>query len=212
MTTIYLIRHGQTDWNKEQIFRGRADVPLNDRGRAEAVALGHHLDFLRPVACYSSPLGRAYETAQFVARPHSIPVQLDDGLTDMDYGEWQGLPDAEAASRFAEMYRTWHKAPHRVRFPKGESLAMVKKRALTSLERIRSKHPEGQVIVVAHRVVTKVVMCAALGLGNSAFWRIRQDNCAFNVIELSENDAIVVVMNDTCHMRAAGIAPELADF
>ncbi|GAB4334646.1 MAG: histidine phosphatase family protein [Candidatus Abyssubacteria bacterium] len=212
MTTIYLIRHGQTDWNKEKIFRGRADVPLNDRGRAEAAALARHLEFMRPKACYSSPLSRAWETARYVARPHALEVTPDQGLIDIDYGEWQGLPDAEAETRFGELYRMWREAPHRVRFPKGESLAMVRKRALRSLDRIRDENPQGDVIVVSHRVVTKVVMCAALGLGNSAFWKIRQDNCAFNIIELSENGPIVAVMNDTCHMRAAGIAPELADF
>jgi broad specificity phosphatase PhoE len=89
---------------------------------------------------------------------------------------------------------------------------MVRRRALASVRRIRDTHPDGTVFLVAHRVVTKVLMCAALGLGNSAFWRIRQDNCAFNIIEYSQDAVTVVVMNDTCHMRAAGIAPKLGDF
>ncbi|RJP65532.1 MAG: histidine phosphatase family protein [Candidatus Abyssobacteria bacterium SURF_17] len=212
MTTIYLIRHGQTDWNKEKIFRGRADLPLNKRGREEARALSEHLEHVRAHACYSSPLSRAVETAAIVARPHSLDVKLDEGITDMDYGEWQGLPDLEASKRFGALYQKWHDAPHRTRFPGGESLAMVRKRALRSLDRIRTEHPEATVLVVAHRVVTKVIMCAALGLGNSAFWRIRQDNCAFNILELSAEGAVVVLMNDTCHMKSAGIAPTLADF
>ncbi|UCD57092.1 MAG: histidine phosphatase family protein [Candidatus Hydrogenedentota bacterium] len=212
VTTVYLIRHGQTDWNKDKIFRGRADVPLNEHGRKEAGALSAHLEHVRPSACYSSPLGRALETAEIVARPHSLHVRVDDGIIDIDYGEWQGLPDSEVGHRFAEMYQRWHETPQRVRFPGGESLAMVRRRALASLDRIRSAHPDVTVFVVAHRVVTKVMMCAALGLSNAAFWKIRQDNCAFNVIELSEDGAIVGLMNDTCHMKSAGIAPTLADF
>ncbi len=212
MTTIYLIRHGQTDWNRDKIFRGRADVPLNERGREEASALSRHLEHVRPRACYSSPLSRAFETAEIACRPHSLKVQSDEGVIDIDYGTWQGLPDAEVSKRFAPLRRRWLETPHRVKFPGGESLAMVRKRALDSLERIRFEHPEGIVFVVAHRVVTKVIMCAALGLANSAFWKIRQDNCAYNIIELSEQGAVVVLMNDTCHMRAAGIAPTLADF
>ena len=209
MTTLYLIRHGQTDWNRDKIFRGRADVPLNERGRKEAAALGRHVAHVRPDACYSSPLSRAVDTAEAALGAHSLEVKLDDGLIDIDYGEWQGIPDAEVRTRYADLYTRWQKTPHRVRFPGGESLAMVKKRSLASLDRIRSTHPEGTGFVVAHRVVTKVIMCAMLGLSGAAFWRIRQDNCACNIIELSDDGAIVVLMNDTCHMREAGIAPTL---
>jgi broad specificity phosphatase PhoE len=212
MTTIYLIRHGQTDWNKDKIFRGRADVPLNAHGRKEAAALARHLKHVVPVACYSSPLSRAIETAEAAVKSRSIDVEVDEGIIDIDYGDWQGIRDEEVRERFPEIYRRWQERPYRVRFPGGESLAMVKKRALASLERIRNENPDGIVFVVAHRVVTKVLMCAALGLGNSAFWKIRQDNCAYNIIEFSGNEAVVVLMNETCHMRSAGLAPKLGDF
>ncbi len=212
MTTLYLIRHGQTDWNTKKIFRGRADVPLNDHGRREAEALSAHLKDIRADACYASPLSRARETAEAVARPHSLDVTDDAGVIDVDYGEWQGLSDAKVKKKYAETYRGWHERPHRTRFPDGESLTMVRRRALASVLRINDAHPDGTIFLVAHRVVTKVLMCAALGLGNSAFWRIRQDNCAFNIIEYSHDVVAVAVMNDTCHMRAAGIAPKLGDF
>jgi broad specificity phosphatase PhoE len=212
MATLYLVRHGQTDWNKEKIFRGRADVPLNDYGREEAEALSRYLQDVRFDACYSSPLGRARETAEIVARPHSLDVQIDDGLIDVDYGEWQGSAEARVQEQYPETYQRWIERPHHMKFPGGESLSAVRKRALASLEVIRAGHPDGVVLAVAHRVVTKVVMCAVLGLGNAAFWRIRQDNCAYNVIELSSNGAVVTVMNDTCHMSTVGMAPTLADF
>ena len=212
MTTIYLIRHGQTDWNRDKIFRGRADVPLNERGRNEAAALSRHLEEVQPETCYASPLSRARETAEIVVRPHSLDMKLDEGIIDIDYGKWQGLSEAEVSRRFAVTRRKWSERPHQVRFPGGESLSMVGKRSLASLERIRAENPRATVFVVAHRVVTKVLMCAVLGLGNAAFWKIRQDNCAYNIIELSEDGATVVLMNDTCHMKAAGIGPTLADF
>jgi broad specificity phosphatase PhoE len=212
MTTIYLIRHGQTDWNKDKIFRGRADVPLNEHGRKEAAALGQHLKDVRPDACYASPLSRACETAEAAVRQHGIAIRLDEGIIDIDYGEWQGIADADVRKRFPDLHAQWHENPHRVRFPGGESLAMVRRRARTSLERVRTDVPDGIVFMVAHRVVTKVIVCAVLGLSNAAFWKIRQDNCAYNIVELSENGAVVVVMNETCHMRTAGLAPKLGDF
>jgi broad specificity phosphatase PhoE len=212
MTTLYLIRHGQTDWNEKQIFRGRADVPLNGRGRKGAEALSRHLEGVRAVECYSSPLSRARETAEILVRPHSIDIKIEDGVIDVDYGEWQGQGNADVERSFAETYRRWRERPHHTKFPDGESLSIVRKRSLATLERIRAAHPDDVVFVVSHRVVTKVIMCAELGLGNAAFWRIRQDNCAYNIIELNQTGAVVAVMNDTCHMSAAGIAPTLADF
>jgi len=212
MTTVYLIRHGQTDWNKEEIFRGRADVPLNDHGRDEAQALARYLEDVNVDACFSSPLSRARETAEIVADPHSIEVNIDEGFIDVDYGEWQGSPAAKVREKYAETYQRWIERPHHIKFPGGESLSAVRKRALASLDVIRVGYPDATVFVVAHRVVTKVVLCAVLGLGNAAFWRIRQDNCAFNIIEYSPNGAVVRAMNDTCHMTAAGVAPTLADF
>ena len=212
MTTIYLIRHGQTDWNKKKIFRGRADVPLNEHGRKEAEALAQYLKDVRPTACYSSPLSRARETAEIALRPRSLTIVPDEGIIDIDYGKWQGVSDADVRKHYSETHRRWHATPQRVKFPNGESLAMVRRRAMASLDRIRSNHPEGIVYVVAHRVVTKVIMCAVLGLANAAFWKIRQDNCAYNIIELTDKGAVVVVMNETCHMRAAGLAPKLGDF
>ena len=136
MTTIYLIRHGQTDWNKKKIFRGRADVPLNDHGRKEARALSRHLKQVRPAACYSSPLSRARETAEIVVRPHSLDVEPDEGIIDVDYGRWQGMSDAAVSKQFAETYKRWHERPHRVKFPGGESLMTVRKRALSYPRRL----------------------------------------------------------------------------
>ncbi len=211
-TTVYLIRHGQTDWNKNKIFRGRADVPLNAHGQEEARALSVHLAYVEPTACYSSPLSRAVETARIVAHPRSLEIRMEPDIIDIDYGAWQGVPEVEVKQRYADLHGRWHETPHRIRFPQGESLAMVRKRARASLNRIVEQNPGGVVFLVSHRVVTKVLMCVALGLPNSAFWRIRQDNCAYNVIEVSDNGIVVVLMNDTCHMKSAGIAPKLEDF
>jgi len=89
---------------------------------------------------------------------------------------------------------------------------MVRKRALASLDHIKAENPGGAVFVVSHRVVTKILVAIALGLTNSAFRRIRQDNCAYNIIDLSDNGMVVTLMNDTCHLRSSDIAPSLADF
>jgi broad specificity phosphatase PhoE len=212
MTIIYLARHGQTDWNKQEIFRGRKDIPLNERGRQEAEALSKHLEPVKFSACFSSPLSRAFDTAEIVARPHGLSVEVDEGMIDINYGDWEGVGHEEIKKRFPELYEHWHTEPHRIRFPGGESLSIVRKRALSSLERIRTNYPDGTVFIVSHRAVTKIVMCAMLGLSNKAYWRIIQDNCAYNIIKFEKDGPVVSALNDTCHLQYANIMPSLADF
>jgi len=100
MTRIILVRHGQTEWNRIERFRGRADVPLNGTGIAQAEATGRRLARLaKPAAVYSSPLSRAVVTAGKIARPHGLSVQATDGLIDIDYGKWQGLTPRQVEER-----------------------------------------------------------------------------------------------------------------
>ena len=201
MATVILVRHGETEWNRREIFRGRADVELNQRGREQAKALGAALEGRSIDAVYSSPLSRAVETAEAIAEPHGISVEIEDGFVDFDYGAWQGLPHEEVRQRYPRMYQDWVERPHTVRMGGGESLRMVRRRAMETLMRIVDRHQDDTVVIVAHRVVNKVVLCAVLELANSHFWRIRQDTCALNVFEWSDGRFLVRLLNDTCHLK-----------
>jgi len=103
MTCIILVRHGQTEWNRVERFRGHADVPLNEIGLAQADAAGQRIaDEWQPTVIYSSPLSRAVKTAEAIAKHFDLQVQTYPGLTDIDYGEWQGLTPDEARERWPE--------------------------------------------------------------------------------------------------------------
>ena len=91
MVKVILIRHGETDWNTKQIFRGRKDIPLNEVGLAQAKAVGVSLSDIQIDAVYSSPLGRALETAKVLAESRSLEVELEEGFIDIDFGKWQGI-------------------------------------------------------------------------------------------------------------------------
>ena len=212
MGTYWLIRHGETEWNRQQVFRGRIDVPLNQLGRRQAELLGEHFRPHRVDAVYSSPLRRALETAQAIARPHGLEVRTVEGLTDIDYGGWQGLPREEVERTYPDLYRLWEQSPHLVRMPGGESLEEVRRRAYAAFSEIRSRHPDQNVVIVAHRVVNKVLICALLGLDNSHFWRIRQDNCGITTFIEDHRGLVLMGHNDLCHLRAAGAEVLKADF
>jgi broad specificity phosphatase PhoE len=210
VTRILLIRHGQTEWNRQEIFRGRTDIPLNETGIEQARVLAERLAGERLSAIYCSPLSRAAVTAQILGSPRGLHPQAMDTLTDMNYGAWEGLQHAQVKDRYPALYALWMTEPHLVRPPGGETLAEVRERALAGLRTIVAAAPEATVVVVSHRVVTKLLLCAALGIGDEGFWRIRQDTCCVNIVEWGVDRPSVVLLNDTCHLREIG--HDLSDF
>jgi probable phosphoglycerate mutase len=212
MTCIVLVRHGQTEWNRVERFRGRADVPLNETGLAQAKATGKRVaQEWQPVAVYSSPLSRAVKTAEAIAQRLQQPVQIHDGLTDIDYGQWQGLTPDEAKERWPEVHHAWYNLPHTARIPGGETLDHLRARAMAAVAELAARHVGQTILLVSHTVVNRVILLAVLGLGNERFWRLRQDTCAINVFEAEASEYTLASLNDTCHLRQAnpvdGLSP-----
>jgi len=211
MTQIILVRHGQTPWNKDKIFRGSHDIPLNDTGREEARLAGEWLKTDTIHAAYCSPLSRARDTGEAVARHHGLPVLDLPGLSDLCYGDWEGVPLAEVKVKYADLYRQWETAPAAVRFPNGETLDEVKERALDAVKEVMLRHPGQVVLLAAHRAVNKVLIAAFIGLDNSHFWRIGQDTTAINRFSRVGDTWHIMGLNDACHLR--GLARgEYVDF
>ncbi|MDY6857480.1 MAG: histidine phosphatase family protein [Thermodesulfobacteriota bacterium] len=213
MTRVILVRHGETDWNKEQVFRGRIDLPLNSSGLQQARKTGEVLSRQRIEAIYSSPLSRAIQTANGIAQFHShINIKEAKGFIDIDFGKWQGMPHKDVQNEFKDLYGIWQRKPQNLKMPSGEGLDDVKLRAMESLNNILRSHVSETVVIISHRVVNKVVLCAILGLSNQYFWRIRQDTCAINIFEDSDMGFIVFVINDTCHINTFDNGIDKADF
>jgi broad specificity phosphatase PhoE len=120
---------------------------------------------------------------------------------DIDYGEWRGLTPSEAAESYPVLHRKWMEAPHTVQIPSGESLASLRERCFRAMQAIVASHPGETIVIVAHTVVNRVLLCAVLGLDNSRFWRLRQETAAINVFDWDGTDFTVVSLNDTCHLR-----------
>ena len=140
MTSIYLVRHGQTAWNKEEIFRGRTDVPLDEIGLKQAELAGQYFKGMEIHAIFSSPLSRAWQTAEKVAEFHNLKVQSLQGIVDMSFGNWEGHPHQEIRQTDSKTYRQWVETPHLVRLPGGEGLDDVRVRAMASLEEVIRLH------------------------------------------------------------------------
>jgi broad specificity phosphatase PhoE len=206
LTRLIIVRHGRTSWNEGQgeRLRGRADLDLDEAGLRQSAATAARLTRWSATAVYSSPLKRAMRTAGILAGPRESLVQPLDGLVDIDYGRWQGLSLSEAEADDPELYRLWLRSPHKVTFPGGESLEQVRDRATAALATVLLRHPEQTVVLVSHKVVCKVLLCHLLGVDNSHFWQIEQGLCAISIVEIEKDSPLVVLLNDTCHLKESG--------
>jgi len=205
LTRFVLVRHGQTEWNRVERFRGRADLALDDTGIRQAEAAAERLSRWQIAALYSSPLRRALMTAQILASQLRLAVQPLEGLMDIDFGHWQGLSPQEAAAQDSDLYKKWLERPHEVRFPHGESLEDVQHRITAAIESLVQNHSEQTVVLGAHNVVCRVLLCVVLGLDNSHFWQLGQDVGAINVFEFGDGKPVLSLLNDTCHLKHLGL-------
>jgi broad specificity phosphatase PhoE len=203
-TRVVLVRHGETEWNRVERFRGRTDIELNHTGRRQARAVAQRVPGWRIAAIYSSPLKRALQTAQPIAEACGLGVATLEGIADVDYGEWSGLSAEEALARWPEVYETWMHTPLLTIFPGGESLPRVQDRSWSALQEVSAAHPGETVLLVSHVVVNRALICSALGLAGETFWRIGQDNAAINVLEGANGRYRVLLLNDTCHLESRG--------
>lgn len=203
MTTRFiLIRHGQTEWNRGvERFRGRADIPLNDLGHAQAQRVAARLANEPIAAIYASPKQRTLDTARPLAERLRLPVATHDGLLDVDYGALEGMTLDEARRAYPDVIARWLAAPGETTFPRGEAFSQMRARIVALLDELAPKHAGQTVALVSHRVVCCAMLGVVLGLPPNALWRIRQDNACVNFFEKHEHGFVVTLMNDTHHLE-----------
>lgn len=202
MARIVLVRHGQTEWNRIERFRGRADVPLNETGIAQAEATARRLARQpKPAAVYCSPLSRALISAQRIAEPHRLEVRTHSGLIDIDYGRWQGMTPEEVAEHWPTELDAWYNTPQRAKIPEGENLQKVRERVMNTVQDLARQHGNRSIILVAHTVVNRIILLGVLGLGNQRFWRLAQEPCAINIFTVESGEFTLVCLNDTGHLE-----------
>ena len=200
MAQILLVRHGETKWNVKEVFRGQIDIELNETGMKQAELLAEYLSNIKIDAIYSSALKRALTTAEKIASFHNIKVVTTPGLMDLNFGEWQGLSRQEVKGRYKELYAQWLSRPERVRMPAGENLDEVRTRAMGMVDQEITKY-DSSIILVSHRVVNKVLICALLGLDNSHFWNIEQSTCGLTIFTHKNGRFVLTRHNDTSYLR-----------
>ena len=199
---LYLARHAQTASSAVDSFNGRGELPLTERGREQARRLGERLKGIRFAVVVRSPLGRTKETADLVAP--GVPHVVLEGLTEIDYGVWEGLSPAQARERDARLYDDWIDDPARVAPPGGETAAQVAERALAALRQIQERYEASgaPVLGVSHKGTLRILGTALVDAPIRLYRRRwPQDECALNLVELrAAKEPFLRLWNDTAHL------------
>jgi broad specificity phosphatase PhoE len=209
MTKIILVRHGQTAWNREERFRGHADIPLDETGFAQAKATGIRIaSQWKPEAIYAGPLSRTIQTAESTAHLFNLMVRVEPGLIDVDCGQWQGLTPDEASQHWPAEFQAYLHAPGDFRFPGGEALEMARLRAMKCVDGLIARYPDQTIVMVSHTALNRLILLSVLGMDSRSFWKIRQDTCAINAFETEDNKFTLTLLNETSHLLSIRVSPE----
>jgi len=201
VTRLYLVRHGETDANRDGLALGRANVPLNERGVWQAERLRETLEDEPFAAVYSSPLSRTRKIAEMIASEHSLDVTIEEALVEMDVGELDGLTFAEVRERHLGLLQRWSSADGPgERLPGGERLLDVSARATEFLNGVRDLHPAELVCAVTHNFVILTILADVLGIGIRSFRQLRHSLAAVSELEADGSRWRIVRMNDTSHL------------
>lgn len=202
MTTVILTRHGRVDGIDPPRFRGRQRLPLTELGVAEAEMTAERIaSSWRAAAVYTSCMERCIATGAPIAKAIHVAPVATEALNDLHYGDWQWRTHDEVKERWPGLFAQWFAAPHLVRFPNGESLQDIVLRSADALRTAVEVFPDDAVVLVGHESVNKALLLQLLDQPLSAYWRIEQDPCAINVIEVTHNSVRVLCVNDTRHIR-----------
>lgn len=213
---LILVRHGETDWNRQGRFQGQIDVPLNLTGQHQGQQAAEFLQAIEIDFAISSPMKRPLETAELILKHHpNVPLTLEDNFREISHGSWEGCLESEIESAYPGELDRWHRTPAEVQMPEGENLQQVWDRATAAWDQmvttaLADSKDCSVGLVVAHDAINKVILCHVTGLGPEHIWNFKQGNGAVSVIDYSSDGTpILQSMNITTHL-AGGILDKTA--
>ncbi|MDQ3070151.1 MAG: histidine phosphatase family protein [Acidobacteriota bacterium] len=200
---LYLVRHGQTSYSRDNRFCGSLDPALTASGEAMAQAFAQAYAPVAWAGIYTSPMLRARQTADPLTRLTHIPATVDEGLSEIAYGEWEGLRQDEVKAQWPDAFAYWAENVASRGTPGGETAFHVAARAMRSVEAIRTRHQDGNVLLVSHKATLRIITCALLGLDVRLFRdRIAQPVAAVTMFVLQNGAAQLAMLGDRSHLSA----------
>ena len=208
MVTVFLLRHGETAWNKLGRVMGRTQVPLGADGVQQIQKIAPLVATLEPDAIYTSPLRRAVQTAKVVAAETKLPICKSEGLNEIAYGEWAGRYFEDLIDD--ELYRRFIKSPAKTILPGGETISDVQRRGLEVIEEAAQKIPGGRFLFVSHGDVIRAILCHYMKLPLNEYRRLRVDNGSLSALQTDRRWAEIKYVNYLHEIILASKEPYMA--
>ena len=204
---LILVRHGETQLNKDGRIQGIGGAPLNEEGRGQAQAAARALKADLPFVLYTSTVVRALDTARIISDSLNVPFELLDGLQEADAGQLDGLTGTEMRQRYPEFTRLWDKDSATAQMPGGESMVDVQLRAWRAVMNLAESHPDSTVVAVSHNFTIKSIICKVLNIPLGTSRQLRHDLGAITRLDVRGDQSLVVSLNENGHLRSPAGEP-----
>lgn len=200
---LFLVRHGETDWNRKGRFQGQIDIPLNERGLSQANMTAERFRGVKLDVVCASPLSRARITGEAIARAAGCELITDPAFLEICHGDWQGHTADEVMSLFGDQLHQWQTCPDQITMPGqgGESLEDVRRRAVDGVERLIAGR-SNDVLLATHDAVIKALICHYIHLSFAYYWRVKVPNCSVSYIEFTPSGPQLGLMGDISHLHS----------
>jgi alpha-ribazole phosphatase/probable phosphoglycerate mutase len=209
VTTLYLIRHGETKGAEQRRYKGTIDVPLSEIGMRQMEQVSKYIDLNTEYnqnteyrtqntglnAVYCSDLSRAIRSAEIVAEPHSLKPIIVSSLRERNFGLWEGMSFDEIREKYPLEFDAWAGNPLKFSPMEGESTLAMRDRVIQAMNKIMENHNKGNIAIVAHGGVNRIILCHLLGIPLENIFRIEQDYGALNIIEFWDKYPVVKLLN-----------------
>ncbi|MDL2264023.1 histidine phosphatase family protein [Synergistaceae bacterium OttesenSCG-928-I11] len=204
---IFLMRHGETEWNRNFRYQGCSDVPLSEVGESQARRLAVRMSRIAPTRVFASPLSRAYRTAEILMEGNRSDVAIEpcEELREVSFGFWEGKTVDEVRALDGGTLDRWRSVPFSATPRDGESMASIMARSDRMADRVRSEGRAGDVtFVVAHGAILRSFLGSLMRIDDlNVLWRMRMDNCSVTVLDLWGSRPSLLALNDTHHLHVA---------
>lgn len=201
MTTLYLLRHGQSEWNVLHKVQGQEDTALTERGIEQAGMAAERLKDEKIDIIYSSDLRRAYDTAEIVGNKLNLDVNKLESIREVHFGVWQGLDLDTIKKEHGDDYKLWRTEPHNLNIKDAENLHTLRDRVLKDIQNLVSENPGKKILLVSHGAAIKALILGILDIDISKYNKLTVGNVGLSIIEYREFSPVIKVLNDTNHVK-----------
>lgn len=203
-TRFYLIRHGETLWNRQGRYQGSTDIELSEEGLAQAELMAKRFRYLPLDAIYVSPLKRAMATAEAIRKETGIVPVVDEHFKEINFGEWEGKSIPELKEIYGQAYEDFYSNPFAHPFPGEGSFAKVTERAVAGFEEILKKHEGQKVAIVSHGGLLRVLLVAVMGMDLNFYRKTWMTNTSITTVDvMADGRRLLMTLNDKAHLEMA---------